>query len=338
MTAEELYNRLKTIQPGAVLCTYSMEKCEQMLPLINEINELKKERDAVILAHSYVAPEIILGVADYDGDSFKLSQDATKVSAKTIVFSAVRFMGETAKILNPTKDVLIPGPLTGCSLADSITGAEVKALREKYPDHTFVCYINTTADVKANCDVCVTSSNVMKIVSSLENDKIVFVPDGLMGQNLIDEMQKRDIKKEIVLHSGCCYVHETYDSELINFFRSQNPGLKVVSHPECHPGVALLSDYVGSTGQMVSYIKEQPEGTPFLLLTECGLNARMQYEFPNKTFIGSCSMCKYMKSNSLENILETLRHPEKAQHVELDEATRVAAKKCIDAMFYYAAK
>lgn len=133
MTAEELYNRLKTIQPGAVLCTYSMEKCEQMLPLINEINELKKERDAVILAHSYVAPEIILGVADYDGDSFKLSQDATKVSAKTIVFSAVRFMGETAKILNPTKDVLIPGPLTGCSLADSITGAEVKALREKYP-------------------------------------------------------------------------------------------------------------------------------------------------------------------------------------------------------------
>jgi quinolinate synthase len=234
--------------------------------------------------------------------------------------------------------VLIPGPLTGCSLADSITGAEVKALREKYPDHTFVCYINTTADVKANCDVCVTSSNVMKIVSSLENDKIVFVPDGLMGQNLIDEMKKRGIKKEIVLHSGCCYVHETYDSELINFFRSQNPGLKVVSHPECHPGVALLSDYVGSTGQMVSYIKEQPEGTPFLLLTECGLNARMQYEFPNKTFIGSCSMCKYMKSNSLENILETLRHPEKAQHVELEESVRVAAKKCIDAMFYYAGK
>ena len=132
MTAEELYKRLSSIQPGAVLCTYSMEKCEQMLPLINEINELKKERDAVILAHSYVAPEIILGVADYDGDSFKLSQDATKVSAKTIVFSAVRFMGETAKILNPTKDVLIPGPLTGCSLADSITGAEVKALREKW--------------------------------------------------------------------------------------------------------------------------------------------------------------------------------------------------------------
>lgn len=338
MNLQELYKRLKSIQPGAVLCAYSMEKCEKMLPIINEIEELKKERDAVILAHSYVAPEIILSVADFNGDSFKLSQEATKVKAKTIVFSAVRFMGETAKILNPTKDVLIPGPLTGCSLADSITGEQVKELRKKYPNHTFVCYINTTADVKANCDVCVTSSNVMKIVSSLENDKIVFVPDKLMGQNLIIEMQKRGIKKEIVLHNGCCYVHETYDPELIEFFRSQNPGLKVVSHPECHPGVALLSDFVGSTGQMVSYIESQPAYTPFLLLTECGLNARMQYEFPDKKFIGSCSMCKYMKSNSLENILETLRNPEKACHVKLDESVRKAAKKCIDAMFYYAAK
>ena len=312
MTTDELYNRLKSIQPGAVLCTYTKEKCEQMLPLINEINERKKDQDTVILAHSYVAPEIILGVADYNGDSFKLSEDATKVTQKTILFSAVRFMGETANILNPEKDV------------------------QKYPEHTFVCYINTTADVKAACDVCVTSGNVMKIIERLPTDKIVFVPDRLMGQNIQADLDKRGIKKEIVLHNGCCYVHETYDSELIDFFRSQNPGLKVVSHPECHPGVALLSDYVGSTGQMVNYIKEQPDETPFLLLTECGLNARMQYEHPKKRFIGSCSMCKYMKSNSLENILETLRHPEKAEHVELDESVRVAAKKCIDAMFYYA--
>ncbi|MCQ2054865.1 MAG: quinolinate synthase NadA [Fibrobacter sp.] len=337
MTAEELYNRLNKIQPGAVLCHYTMEKCEQMLPLINEINELKKQKDVVILAHAYCAPEIVLGVADYTGDSFKLSEDATKVSQKTILFSAVRFMGETAKILNPAKDVLIPGPLTGCSLADSITGKEVRALREKYPDHTFVCYINTTADVKASCDVCVTSGNVMKIVESLPTDKIVFVPDRLMGQNIIDEMKRRGVKKEIVLHNGCCYVHKTYDPELIQFFRSQNPGLKVISHPECEPSVAALSDYVGSTGQMVSYIKDQPAGSKFLLLTECGLNARMHYEHPEMEFIGSCSMCKYMKSNSLENILETLRHPEHAEHVELDENVRIAAKKCIDAMFHYAA-
>ena len=338
MTADELFNRLNKIQPGAVLCHYTHEKVEQMLPLINEINERKKDQDTVILAHSYCAPEIVLGVADYTGDSYKLSEDATKVPQKTILFSAVRFMGETAKILSPEKDVLIPGTLTGCSLADSITGKDVQALREKYPEHAFICYINTTADVKAACDVCVTSGNVMKIVSSLENDKIVFVPDGLMGKNLTEELKKRGVNKKIVLYSGSCYVHETYDSELIAFFREQNPGLKVVSHPECHPGVALLSDYVGSTGQMVDYIKNQPKGTKFLLLTECGLNARMQYEFPDKEFVGSCSMCKYMKSNSLENILETLRHPEKAKHVVLDESVRVAAKKCIDAMFYYAGK
>lgn len=337
MTAQELFDRLKSVQPGTVLCNYTMEYCKKLIPVINEINELKKERNAVILAHSYVAPEIILGVADYDGDSFKLSQDATKVQADTIVFAAVRFMGETAKILNPNKDVLIPGPLSGCSLADSITGNDVRELRKKYPNHTFACYINTTADVKAECDVCVTSSNVYKIISSLPNDKIVFVPDQLMGKNLQEALQQKGIHKEIVLYSGCCYVHEKYDPELIRFFREQNPGLRVVSHPECHPGVALLSDFVGSTGQMVKYIKDQPEKTPFLLLTECGLNARMQYEFPQKSFIGSCSMCKYMKSNSLENILETLRHPEKAAKVELDIDVMNRARHCIDEMFRYAA-
>ena len=337
MTAQELFDRLKSVQPGTVLCNYTMEYCEKLIPVINEINELKKERNAVILAHSYVAPEIILGVADYDGDSFKLSQDATKVQADTIVFAAVRFKGETAKILNPNKDVLIPGPLSGCSLADSITGNDVRELRKKYPNHTFACYINTTADVKAECDVCVTSSNVYKIISSLPNDKIVFVPDQLMGKNLQEALQQKGIHKEIVLYSGCCYVHEKYDPELIRFFREQNPGLRVVSHPECHPGVALLSDFVGSTGQMVKYIKDQPEKTPFLLLTECGLNARMQYEFPQKSFIGSCSMCKYMKSNSLENILETHRHPEKAAKVELDIDVMNRARHCIDEMFRYAA-
>jgi quinolinate synthase len=245
-------------------------------------------------------------------------------------------MGETAKILSPEKDVLIPGKLTGCSLADSITGKDVMALREKYPDHAFICYINTTADVKAACDVCVTSGNVMKIVEAFPNDKICFVPDKLMGQNIITEMENRGVKKDIVLYTGSCYVHETYDAELIQFFRSQNPGLKVVSHPECNPSAAFYSDFVGSTGQMVKYIDGLPPKSKVLLLTECGLNARMHYEHPDMEFIGSCSMCKYMKSNSLENILETLRHPEQANRVELDEDIRVKAKKCIDAMFHYA--
>jgi quinolinate synthase len=190
--------------------------------------------------------------------------------------------------------------------------------------------------VKAACDVCVTSGNVMHIVETIPSDKIFFVPDALMGQNIIDEMKRRGVKKDIKLYNGCCYVHENYDPDLIQFFRSQNPGLKVISHPECNPSVAMLSDYVGSTGQMVSYINQQPADSCILLLTECGLNARMHYEHPNMSFIGSCCMCKYMKSNSLENILESLRHPEKAEHISLDEDVRVKAKKCFDAMFKYA--
>ena len=306
------------------------------MSIAEQIMKWKQEKNAVILAHYYVDEEV-QEIADYVGDSFYLSKVATNVDAERIIFCGVEFMGESAKILNPTKEVIIPGPLSGCSLADSITGEDVKKLRAKYPGYTVACYINTTADVKAECDVCVTSSNVYKIIANLPNDKIIFVPDRLMGANLQEALEKNGIHKEIVLFSGCCYVHEKYDPELISFFRSQNPGLRVVSHPECHPGVALLSDYVGSTGQMVNYIKDQPEGTPFLLLTECGLNARMHYEFPNKQFIGSCSMCKYMKSNSLENILESLRHPEKASKVELSADVAARAKHCIDEMFRYAA-
>lgn len=336
MNAHELFARLKSVQPGTVLCNYSLEACERLVPLINEINALKKERNAVILAHSYVAPEIVFGVADFDGDSYKLSQDATRVQADLIVFVAVEFMGETAKILNPSKTVLIPGTNPGCSLADSITGDQVCALRAQYPDYTFVCYINTTADVKAECDVCVTSANVVDIVAGLPNDKICFLPDKLMGQNLKAELERRGIHKEFVFHDGVCYVHEQYDPEMIEFFRMQNPGLRVVSHPECHPGVALLSDFVGSTGQMIEYIRKAPDSDPVLLLTECGLNARLQSELPQRHFIGSCSMCRYMKSNSLEGILAALREPTHARRVTLAPETMARARRCIDNMFLYA--
>jgi len=336
MNAHELFARLKSIQPGSVLCHYSLEACERMVSVIDEINALKKERNAVILAHSYVAPEIIYGVADFDGDSYKLSHDATKVKADLIVFVAVEFMGETAQILNPSKTVLIPGSNPGCTLADSITADQVRALRVQYPEYTFVCYINTTADVKAQCDVCVTSANVVDIVASLPNDKICFLPDRLMGQNLKAELEQRGIHKEFVFHDGVCYVHEQYDPEMIELFRTQNPGLRVVSHPECHPGVALLSDFVGSTGQMLEYIRKAPDSDPVLLLTECGLNARLQSELPKRHFIGSCSMCRYMKSNTLESIRDVLRDPNNARKVRLDPATMDKARRCIENMFYYA--
>jgi quinolinate synthase len=336
MLAEELHNKLLSVQSGTVLCQYSMENCERLVSLINEINELKKERNAAILAHSYVAPEITFGVADYSGDSYQLSKNAMETEAQNIIFAAVEFMGETAKILNPNKRVFIPGSNTGCSLADSITGEDVKRLRERYKEYAFVCYINTTADVKAACDVCVTSSNVVKIASKIPNDKIVFLPDKLMGENLKNDLEKMGLKKELVLHTGTCYVHEQYDPDLVKYFRMQNKGLRIVSHPECHPGVAMLSDFVGSTGQMLDYIRKAPEEDPILLLTECGLNARLQSELPNRRFIGSCSLCRYMKSNSLENILQTLKEPEKAKEIKLNAGVLAAAKRCIDNMFVYA--
>jgi len=336
MQPQELYNKLRSVQNGTVLCQYSMENCEKLTLLINEINELKKEKNAAILAHSYVAPEITFGVADYSGDSYQLSKNAMETPAQTIIFAAVEFMGETAKILNPNKRVLIPGANPGCSLADSITGEQVKKLREQYKEHTFVCYINTTADVKAACDVCVTSSNVVKIASKIPNDKIVFLPDKLMGENLKNELEKIGVKKELVLHTGTCYVHEQYDPDLVKYFRIQNKGLRIVSHPECHPGVAMLSDFVGSTGQMLDYIRKLPEEYPILLLTECGLNARLQSELPNRRFIGSCSLCKYMKSNSLENILQTLKEPGKTKEIKITAPVLDAAKHCIENMFKYA--
>ncbi len=333
-TAEQLYETLKNIKVGGTVCTYSLKKCEEMIPLINEINELKEEKNAVILVHSYVSPEIIYGVGDYVGDSYALSKNALETSAEKIVFAAVRFMGETAKILNPEKEVLIPGLLDGCTLADSINAAQVLQLRKAYPDFTFVCYINTTAEVKAECDVCVTSSNVYDIVENIPNNKIYFLPDQLMGRNLVKEMIRRKINKSIRYYNGTCYVHEEYDAEQIFKIRTEYPNVKVVSHPECKPDICDLSDFVGSTSQMLDYMRTT-DSTEFLMLTECGLSARLQKEFPDKRLVGSCTLCRYMKSNTLEDILRVLKNPTPRDIVRVDEQTRLKAKKCIEAMFQY---
>ena len=335
LTAEDLYNKLKNVKLGAHLCTFDMEKCEEILPMVNEIIQLKEEKNAIILAHSYVAPEITYGVADFMGDSYGLSKNAMESDADIIIFSAVTFMGETAKILNPTKDVYVPATDGGCSLADSITAEDMHKLKAKYPEHTFICYINTTAEIKALCDVCVTSSNVYDIVENYPSDKIVFVPDLLMGQNILDEMKKRGVNKGIVLYEGTCYVHEQYDPEMIEFLRNEHQGLQVVSHPECTIEVASRSDYVGSTGQMMDYIKDSDQKN-FLLLTECGLSSRLQIENPDKNFIGSCQMCKYMKSNSLENILNILKNPSPQDRIDIAPDMIEKSKTCIERMFEYA--
>ncbi|MBL9202971.1 MAG: quinolinate synthase NadA [Opitutaceae bacterium] len=312
--------------------TWNYEACRAIAPLTLEINRLKKEKDAVILTHSYVEPEIVYGVGDFKGDSYFLSLAAKKARAKVIVFAGVVFMAETAKILSPDATVVVPDRGSGCSLADSIDGDGVRKLKALYPDATVVCYINSTADVKAESDVCVTSGNVYHIVQNLPARRILFVPDRLMGQNVRDELRRRGVDKEIITSDGTCMVHDQFGPADIAAARAQFPGLKVVSHPECTPEVAAVSDFVGSTGAMMKYVKTT--GAPYyLMLTECGLVGRLQVEAPEKNFIGGCRLCPYMKLNSLEKVRDALKSPRPDQIVTLDEGMRQRAARCIERMF-----
>ncbi len=312
--------------------TWNLATCREIAPLTLEINRLKKEKDDVILTHSYVEPEIIYGVGDFKGDSYFLSLKAKEARAKVILFAGVVFMAETAKILSPEARVIVPDRGSGCSLADSIDGAGVRRLKALHPDATVVCYINSTADVKAESDVCVTSGNVHHIVANLPARRILFVPDRLMGQNVREELKRRGVDKEIITSDGTCMVHDQFGPADIAAARAQFPGLKVVAHPECEPEVAALADYVGSTGGMMKYVKTT--GAPYyLMLTECGLVGRLQVEAPEKHFIGGCRLCPYMKLNSLEKIRDALRAPRPDQIVTLDEGLRVRAARCIERMF-----
>ncbi len=311
---------------------WNLDTCREIAPLTLEINRLKRERRAVILAHSYVEPEIVYGVADFRGDSYFLSLKAREAQAPVILFAGVVFMAETAKILSPGAQVVVPDRNSGCSLADSLTGAQLRQLKQLHPDATVVCYINSTAEVKAESDVCVTSGNVYHIVANLPAKRILFVPDRLMGQNVRDELKRRGVDKEIITSDGTCMVHDQFGPGEIAAARAQFPGLRVVAHPECEPEVAALADFVGSTGAMMKYVKTTP-APYFLLLTECGLVSRLQSESPEKAFIGGCRMCPYMKMNSLEKIRDALAAPRPDQIVTLDEAVRRKAARCIERMF-----
>lgn len=334
MTAGTLFDLLRDVKMGGQVCTYSRQKCEELVPLINEINELKKKKNACILVHSYVTPEIIYGVGDYVGDSYALSKNAMETKATTIVFAAVRFMGDTAKILNPQKEVLIPGLDDGCTLADSINAKQVRDLRKQFPDYTFVCYVNTTAEVKAECDVCVTSSNVYTICTNIPNDKIYFLPDKLMGINLRNELNKRGVKKDIQFYNGTCYVHEEYGADQIFKIKTEYPKAKIISHPECNAEVVKHSDYVGSTSELLDYMKSSKD-SEFLMLTECGLAGRLQVELPQKKLVGSCTLCRYMKSNSLQDIKRVLTNPTDRDRVKIAPDILDRARVCLNAMFKY---
>lgn len=331
-----LHDRLRKIHTGNVLCEYTQEKCAHLSPLIEEIQELKREKNALILAHSYVHPEIVYGVADEVGDSFGLAKAAQRASCERIIFPAVRFMAETAKILNPEKIVIDPNPRGGCSLAESISAQEVAQLKAEHPDYTFVCYINTTAEVKALCDVCVTSSNVYEILSKIPNEKIFFLPDRLMAKNLQNALERAGIRKEIRFSGGSCYVHEQFDFEQVALMKQIDPTLVVLAHPECTQEVVKLADHILSTTGMVELVKKQAaKDVRFLLLTECGILSRLQVECPEANLVGSCMLCKYMRSNSLESIRAALASPLPSQIIELDPAIQTKALRCLEAMFYY---
>lgn len=330
--AERLLSSLMHVECDPRGRTWNLDTCRGIAPLTLEINRLKKEKNAIILAHSYVEPEIVYGVSDFKGDSYYLSEMARDSSADMIVFAGVVFMAETAKILSPNSTVVVPDSGSGCSLADSITGEEVRKLKALHPDAAVVCYINSTAEVKAECDVCVTSSNVYHIVANLPQNKVIFVPDNLMAQNVRADLKHRGVDKQIIASDGTCIVHEEFTVAQITAARAQYPGLKVVSHPECQLDVAAASDFVGSTSAMMKYVKDT-KAPYFLMLTECGLVSRLEIEAPEKNFIGTCRLCPFMKLNSLEKIRDVLLSPRPDQIITLDEDLRQRASACIDRMF-----
>ena len=271
-------------------------------PYIKKINQLKKEKNAVILAHNYQTPEIYHGVADIAADSLALALEAAKTKADVIVLCGVHFMAETAKLMNPDKKVLIPDMDAGCSLASSITGEDVRMLKEKYPGVPVVSYVNTSAEVKAESDVCCTSANAVKVVESLGVDKVIFLPDHYLANYV-----QKNTKVKIISWQGTCIVHEKFTGNEIKEIRKQNPGIKIIAHPECPPDVITASDFAGSTSSMVNYVKEkQPKKV--LLVTECSMSDNIQIENPNVDFIKPCNLCPFMKKITLKKIFECLKN------------------------------
>ena len=315
---------------------WNIETCREIAPLTLEINQLKQEKNAVILAHSYVEPEVVYGVGDFKGDSYYLAAQAKLAKAEVILFAGVVFMAETAKILSPDALVVVPDRDSGCSLADSINGEDVRNMKALYPDAAVVCYINCTADVKAESDVCVTSSNVYNIIAGLPEKRILFVPDRLMADNIRKELATRGIDKEIISSDGTCIVHEEFTTGQIADARKTFPGLKIVAHPECTQEVADAVDFLGSTGEMMKYVKTT-DAPYYLMLTECGLVSRLAVEDPEKNFIGGCRLCPYMKMNTLLKIRDALKDPKPEQVVTLEESLRKRAARCIERMFELAA-
>ena len=293
-------------------------------PLIAEINRIKKEKNAVILAHNYMVPEIFHGVGDHVGDSLGLSIVAKESDADVIVFCGVHFMAETAKILNPTRTVLIPDLEAGCSLSESITAADVRLLKERYPGVPVVTYVNTPASIKAESDICCTSANAVAVVESLGVDRVIFLPDEYLGRNVANET---DVN--VITWAGRCIVHEQFTPEEIRAYREQYPGIEVIAHPECSPEVCAECDFVGSTTAMIDYLDEA-KSNRVIMVTECSMSDNVEEAHPELEFIRPCTICPHMKKITLEKTLASL--VEMKYEVDVPEDVRVKALEAVERM------
>ena len=295
-------------------------------PYVAAINRLKRERNAVILAHNYMTPDIYHGISDFVGDSLQLAIEATRTDAEVIVQCGVHFMAETSKILSPEKRVLMPDMEAGCSLAESITAAGIAEMRAKYPGAPVVSYVNTTAEVKAASDICCTSANALQIVEAMEGDTVIMTPDQFLAQNVAAQSTKN-----IVWWAGSCIVHELYTAEDIRAYREFEPDTMVIAHPECTPSVVAEADFTGSTSGIVDWIhKHKPAKA--MLVTECSMAANIADELPEVEFAKPCNMCPFMKKITLEKILWSLYNMEHEVVVdpEIAAKARLAVERMID--------
>jgi quinolinate synthase len=311
-----LYDRVKTFIPPVEWGVFADD--------IEAILELKRRRNAVVLAHNYQTPEIFHCVADITGDSLALAREAQKTRASVIVLAGVHFMAETAKLLNPEKTVLIPDMRAGCSLAESITAADVRLMRQRYPGRPVITYVNTSAAVKAESDICCTSGNAKKIVESLGVPEVIMLPDEYLAQNVAKETRVK-----IVAWKGHCEVHERFTAAEIRELRRSHPGVTVLAHPECPPDVVAEADFAGSTAAMSDYVERQ-RPRRVVLMTECSMSDNIALQHPEIEFVRPCNLCPHMKRISLGNIrvaLETMRH-----EVTIDPALAARARQAVERM------
>ena len=313
---DPIYKKISSTVPEIEWLTHA--------PYIYKINKLKKEKNAIILAHNYQTPEIYHGISDFSADSLALAVEAAKTKADIIVMCGVHFMAETAKLMNPNKKVLLPDMDAGCSLSSSITGEDVKKLKKHYPGVPVVSYINTSADVKAETDVCCTSANAVKIVNSLGVKKVIFLPDDYLAKYVASQT---DV--EIISWKGTCEVHEQFNDEEINEIRKNNPGIKIIAHPECPPDVIKASDFTCSTSGMIKYVNEkQPEKV--MMVTECSMSDNVQIDNPNVKFIRPCNLCPHMKKITLPKILSCLEN--ESNEIIMDNITIEKARNSVEKM------